>query len=472
MQVLRARFRGVDVAVKRVVPEEVSRSPDQSGTASQMMVSRSNLSLGGNSSPGSSPRQSFLGRGSRSSRTSQGSVPRKSESATSWPKIAVSVSPSKPSRATDMTSHDLPARTESDTSMQQSPRVRLRSLTPSPCVQRRHCPANTSVRTVVFWDPMNEARGPGTELIGCRTACPTNTPVRTVYFEDLSFAGHGGHGGGGGVLGVRLFAVGALATAHSDPLWVRTCFGCVNGAGWRAGRPCGGWEAFTGGRPFGVVVWVETAHGYRWLVVAMVVLGWLVVAMVVLGWLVVAMVVLGWLVVAMVVLGWLVVAMVVLGWLVVAMVVLGWLVVAMVVLGWLVVAMVVLGWLVVAMVVLGWLVVAMVVLGWLVVAMVVLGWLVVAQLQSRFALCIWCAHSVCGMCRCYGTGGWGCGVGVGTSNSVLQQKGKEVGCAPHPVLPHLAGRVNGCHSATPLCRSRPSPRAPFRGVQPLPRQWQ
>ena len=24
--------------------------------------------------------------------------------------------------------------------------------------------------------------------------------------------------------------IGLLATAHSDPLWVRTCFGCVNGA--------------------------------------------------------------------------------------------------------------------------------------------------------------------------------------------------------------------------------------------------
>ena len=43
--------------------------------------------------------------------------------------------------------------------------------------------------------------------------------------------------GGGGVaqgLGIRLFAFGGaywpLATAHSDPLWVRTCFDWVNGA--------------------------------------------------------------------------------------------------------------------------------------------------------------------------------------------------------------------------------------------------
>ena len=45
-------------------------------------------------------------------------------------------------------------------------------------------------------------------------------------------------GGGGGRLaqglGIRLFAFGGaywpFATAHSDPLWVRTCFGRVNGA--------------------------------------------------------------------------------------------------------------------------------------------------------------------------------------------------------------------------------------------------
>ena len=43
---------------------------------------------------------------------------------------------------------------------------------------------------------------------------------------------------GGGLaqgLGIRLFAFGGdhwpLATAHSDPLWVRTCFGCVRGGG-------------------------------------------------------------------------------------------------------------------------------------------------------------------------------------------------------------------------------------------------
>ena len=44
-------------------------------------------------------------------------------------------------------------------------------------------------------------------------------------------------GGGGGLAqghGFRLFAFGGaywpLATAPSDPLWDRTCFGCVNGA--------------------------------------------------------------------------------------------------------------------------------------------------------------------------------------------------------------------------------------------------
>ena len=40
--------------------------------------------------------------------------------------------------------------------------------------------------------------------------------------------------GRGGGVGTRLFAFGGaywpFATAHSDPLWVRTCFGCVIGA--------------------------------------------------------------------------------------------------------------------------------------------------------------------------------------------------------------------------------------------------
>ena len=43
--------------------------------------------------------------------------------------------------------------------------------------------------------------------------------------------------GGGGVgqgLGIRLFAFGGaywpLSTAHSDPLWARTCCGRVDGA--------------------------------------------------------------------------------------------------------------------------------------------------------------------------------------------------------------------------------------------------
>ena len=36
-----------------------------------------------------------------------------------------------------------------------------------------------------------------------------------------------GHGGGLVAFGGAYWP---LATAHSDPLWVRTCFGCVNGA--------------------------------------------------------------------------------------------------------------------------------------------------------------------------------------------------------------------------------------------------
>ena len=56
-----------------------------------------------------------------------------------------------------------------------------------------------------------------------RVFCVTCSWVAFIFF------------GGGGLaqgLGIRLFAFGGaywpLATAHSDPLWVRTCFGCVN----------------------------------------------------------------------------------------------------------------------------------------------------------------------------------------------------------------------------------------------------
>ena len=73
------------------------------------------------------------------------------------------------------------------------------------------------------------SRGWGREGIagGCSLHFQTPTPA----------AGAGGSGRGGGLaqgLGIRLFAFGGaywpLATAHSDPLWAQTCFGCVNGA--------------------------------------------------------------------------------------------------------------------------------------------------------------------------------------------------------------------------------------------------
>ena len=65
--------------------------------------------------------------------------------------------------------------------------------------------------------------------------------VKFVLSQDGSWGAEGDLGGmGGGLaqgLGIRLFAFGGaywpLATAHSDPLWVRTSFGCINGApGW------------------------------------------------------------------------------------------------------------------------------------------------------------------------------------------------------------------------------------------------
>ena len=59
-----------------------------------------------------------------------------------------------------------------------------------------------------------------------------------VRAEELALGSHPLHAGGGGWLAqglsIRLLAFGGaywpLDTAHSDPLWVRTCFCCVNGA--------------------------------------------------------------------------------------------------------------------------------------------------------------------------------------------------------------------------------------------------
>ena len=58
------------------------------------------------------------------------------------------------------------------------------------------CATSTSVRTVIFWDPINGASGFGTELIRYQTACPMNTPVRTVFFQDFILRWtRGGEGG-------------------------------------------------------------------------------------------------------------------------------------------------------------------------------------------------------------------------------------------------------------------------------------
>ena len=57
-----------------------------------------------------------------------------------------------------------------------------------------HCPTNTSVRTVIFWDLINEGPGFGNELIRYQTACPTNTPVQTVSLEKFIVPWTGGGG--------------------------------------------------------------------------------------------------------------------------------------------------------------------------------------------------------------------------------------------------------------------------------------
>ena len=53
--------------------------------------------------------------------------------------------------------------------------------------------------------------------------------ISTISREVFLFGGGGGDLAQG--LGITLFAFGGayrpLATAHSDPLWARTCFGCL-----------------------------------------------------------------------------------------------------------------------------------------------------------------------------------------------------------------------------------------------------
>ena len=66
---------------------------------------------------------------------------------------------------------------------------------PPPRVRRRPCPRNTSVRTVIFGDPIDWGPGWGTELIG------EGRVQRTLLFGPyflgtLLFAGHGAGGGG------------------------------------------------------------------------------------------------------------------------------------------------------------------------------------------------------------------------------------------------------------------------------------
>ena len=64
-----------------------------------------------------------------------------------------------------------------------------------------------------------------------------NVPAIDTFSHEPRMLLEGGVGGGWRLaqgLGIRSCAFGGahwpLAAAHSDPLWARTCFGCVNGA--------------------------------------------------------------------------------------------------------------------------------------------------------------------------------------------------------------------------------------------------
>ena len=85
-------------------------------------------------------------------------------------------------------------------------------------------------RKIIWWHLPGYFRVCGTMGGGCRAGCD---PKGCPSFGGLLLL----LGGGGGVArghGFGWFAFGGaywpLATAHSDPLWVRTCVGCVNRA--------------------------------------------------------------------------------------------------------------------------------------------------------------------------------------------------------------------------------------------------
>ena len=88
--------------------------------------------------------------------------------------------------------------------------------------------------------PSREMGEEGGEASGDPTIVFQKWPDQIFPMVNFIFS-RGGHfgleGGGGGLaqgLGITLFAFGGaywpLATAQSDPLWARTCFGCVTGA--------------------------------------------------------------------------------------------------------------------------------------------------------------------------------------------------------------------------------------------------
>ena len=98
------------------------------------------------------------------------------------------------------------------------------------CCLKRATPIGLSRRTIQML-LQYPATATGHGIVGALPLCASHQPRHEHTFWHVCHTGRGALARGHGV---GLFAFGdaywPLATAHSDPLWVRTCFGCVNGA--------------------------------------------------------------------------------------------------------------------------------------------------------------------------------------------------------------------------------------------------
>ena len=131
------------------------------------------------------------------------------------------------------------------------PRIAAVKNSPTVQLETRGCPTNTGSRSgpaqnhsfmpTIVSSLRGEASSSGIESVrvcgsseGCIRQGPCGAVRRQGSVQACAYMLQSKGGGVAQGLGIRLFAFGGaywpLATAHSDPLRVRTCFGCVNGA--------------------------------------------------------------------------------------------------------------------------------------------------------------------------------------------------------------------------------------------------